>query len=418
MHSKSRARRALYGLFAAGAISLTGNQLAALAVPWFVLSTTGSAAQTGISAFFTILPTVLAAFFGGAIVDRLGYRRTSIIADLASGLTVALIPLLYGLGMLPFWLLLALVFCGALLDAPGATARRALVPELAAAAGMSLERASSLLQVVDRGARLLGAPLAGLLIAALGPQQALWLNTLTFAISALLTAAAVPRLAAPPPAAAQPYLAQLAEGLRFIRRDRLTRTLVLIVLVTNFLDAAHASVIMPVFAQQRYGSALALGLIFGVSGGGAVLGALLYGMVGQRLSRRRVFICAFMAVSLPMLALATLPPLPVALALQALAGLAAGPINPILSTLQYERVPADMRGRVFGATTAGAFVAMPLGVLLAGFLLEWTGLQAALLLTGICYLLTTGSMLLNNSLHEMDERRAEIVLQHEATTAP
>jgi predicted MFS family arabinose efflux permease len=285
---------------------------------------------------------------------------------------------------------------------------------------MTLERASSLLQVVDRSARLFGAPLAGLLIATIGPQNVLWLNTLSFAISALLTAAAVPRLAparagAP---AAQPYLAQLAEGLRFIWRDKLTRTLVLIVLITNFLDAANASVILPVLAQQRYGSALALGLLFGLSGGGAVLGALLYGAVGHRFSRRWVFICAFTAVSLPMLTLALLPPLPVALATQALAGLAAGPINPILSTIQYERVPAAMRGRVFGATTAGAFAAMPLGVLLAGYLLEWAGLQAALLLTGTCYLLTTGSMLFNGSLREMDQPRAGAPAHARAAPAP
>jgi hypothetical protein len=54
-----------------------------------VLQTTGSATQTGITGFFTILPVVLAGFFGGALVDRIGYKPTSIVADLASGITVA-----------------------------------------------------------------------------------------------------------------------------------------------------------------------------------------------------------------------------------------------------------------------------------------------------------------------------------------
>ena len=94
----------LYFLFAANAISMVGNVLANIAIPWFVLQTTGSAVQTGITGFFTILPVVIAGLLGGALIDRLGYKRTSIIADLASGFTVALIPIFYFTIGLPFWL--------------------------------------------------------------------------------------------------------------------------------------------------------------------------------------------------------------------------------------------------------------------------------------------------------------------------
>ena len=66
---------------------MTGNQLALLAIPWFVLATTGSAIQTGITAFFTLLPTVLATFFGGTFVDRFGFKASSIVSDIASGVT-------------------------------------------------------------------------------------------------------------------------------------------------------------------------------------------------------------------------------------------------------------------------------------------------------------------------------------------
>ena len=53
-------------------------------MPWYVLVTTGSAALTGLAVFFNFVPAVLAAFFGGVIVDRLGFRTTSVVADLAS----------------------------------------------------------------------------------------------------------------------------------------------------------------------------------------------------------------------------------------------------------------------------------------------------------------------------------------------
>src|SRR5512134_1376280 len=123
-------RAPLLALYVADAVSLVGNVVAQLAVPWFVLVTTGSAALTGLAIFFNFLPIVLAAFFGGVVVDRLGFRAASIVADLASASAVAAIPLLHSTVGIELWQLMALVFLGALLDAPGTTARQALFPDL------------------------------------------------------------------------------------------------------------------------------------------------------------------------------------------------------------------------------------------------------------------------------------------------
>lgn len=401
-------RRTIYLLFTANTISLIGNQLTLIAIPWFVLETTGSAVQTGLTAFFHILPIVLAGFFGGTIVDRLGYKRMSVTADIASGLTVALVPILFALDMLPFWILLALVFFSALLDAPGATARAALVPELAEAANMPLERASSLLQVVDRASRMIGAPLAGLLVAVMGAQNVLWLDAATFAVSAAMVAIFVPAAQTVKPTTKKRYRSELADGLRFLRQDRLLLVLISTVMITNFLDAAKSSVILPVYARDVYDSAVALGLMFGLSGGGAVLGALAYGAVGHKYSRRWVFVGAFIAVSLPIFILVAMPPLPIALLVMLISGIAAGPINPVLSTVEYERIPPNMRGRVFGTITAGAWMAMPLGVLLGGMAVEWAGLIPSLLVVGSFYLVITVSLAFNPVLKLMDAPVVEV----------
>jgi MFS family permease len=76
-------------LLLASAISQIGDAMAMVALPWFVLQTTGSAALTGLAGAVTVLPAFLAGIFGGVLVDRLGYRRSSIIADLVSGLAIA-----------------------------------------------------------------------------------------------------------------------------------------------------------------------------------------------------------------------------------------------------------------------------------------------------------------------------------------
>jgi MFS family permease len=77
----STRRLPIFALLGANAISWVGNIMTSVAVPWFVLVTTGSAARTGLTGAAIGVGTVLAAFFGGPVVDRLGFKRTSVLAD-------------------------------------------------------------------------------------------------------------------------------------------------------------------------------------------------------------------------------------------------------------------------------------------------------------------------------------------------
>ncbi len=401
-------RRPVLALLGAYAISQGGTQLTAVAIPWFVLLTTGSAARTGIVAFCELVPAILASFFGGAIVDRLGHRRSSIIADLISALTVGAIPLLHATVGLAFWQLLVLVFCGSLCNVAGGTARAALLPDLVALAGVPIERATSATQAIQRGSRLLGAPLAGVLIAALGPTIPLWFDAATFLISAALVSLLVPftrRATSTASATAvrggRRYLTELREGLAFIRDDRLIRSIVLTIMVTNLIESV-AWVGAPVYAERLYGSAVALGLMTAATGGGAMVSAILYGAFGHRLPRRPTFLGSFLLLALGYWPLALLPPLPMTVASLALLGFFAGPINPLLGAVQYERIPAALRGRVIGAISAGANCAMPLGVLLGGVLLDALGLRPVYTLVASLFLVCTLAMFLNPAFRALD----------------
>jgi MFS family permease len=396
-------RAPLVALYVADAISLSGNAVAQLAIPWYVLVTTGSPALTGLTVFFTFLPVVLAGLLGGVVVDRLGFRTSSIVADLASSGAVAAIPALHATVGIELWQLMALVFAGALLDAPGATARSALLPDLAELAGVRLERATGIRGAIQRGSLLVGAPLGGVLVAGFGATTALWLDAASFLVSASLVAFVVPAARGRRAGEASPrgYRAELAEGLAFIWRHRLIRAIVATVLVTNFLDAP-IGVVMPVFARESFGSAADLGLMFGVFGGFALVGSLAFGAAGHRLPRRPVFVTCFFVWACDYLVLATLPSLPVTLVALAVGGLAIGPVNPLLGTLGFERVPAELRGRVVGATTAGAWAAIPLGVLLGGVAVDVLGVAATFLTIGICYVAVTAFGFFNPAFREMD----------------
>ena len=396
-------RTPLYALFAADSISLVGNVVAQLAIPWYVLVTTGSPALTGLAVFFNFLPVVLAGIFGGVIVDRLGFRTTSVTADLASAAAVAAIPLLHATVGIELWQLMALVFLGALLDAPGTTARQALFPDLVEQAGVRMERAAGVHGGIQRGSLLVGAPIGGLLVAELGATTALWLDAASFLVSAALVARIPAARAEPETKAPTRYLTELAEGIRFIWHQRVVRAVVLTVLITNFLDAPFL-VVMQVYTLEAFGSAVDLGVMFGVFGGSALAGSLVFSLVGHRLPRRLTFATCLFIWAVDYLVLATLPSLPLTLVALAVGGLAVGPVNPLLGTLQYELVPVNLRGRVFGAVTSGAWAAIPAGVLLGGVVVGALGVRATLLGIGVCYVAVTGFGFFNPAFREMDRR--------------
>jgi MFS family permease len=406
--------RPLAALYLANGVSLTGNVMALTAIPWFVLQTTGSAAKTGAVAFFSFLPVVIASFLGGALVDRLGSKRMSILADVMSCVTVAMIPLLHTTGHLTFPILLTLVFLGALLDTPGMSARSALLPTLAIGAGWPFERATGVTATVERGSRLAGAPLAGVLIALGGPLTVLWIDAATFAVSALVVMLAVPGDARPSRVAGSRYFAEIKEGFAFLRRDRPLAAIAKLLVVTNFLDA-WTSVLLIVYAAEVYGSAVSLGAVIGAFGAGSMFGAILFARIGTRFSRHRLFGWCFLAFTIKYPVLATFPPLGVLMVFAFLAGSASGPLNPLIDTVAYERIPIGMRGRALSALGGVAWMAMPLGVLVGGFVLDRVSLRINVITVGVAYVAASATIWLSSAMRAMDKGSAAVP-SGEATT--
>lgn len=403
--TKQRQRLPLFTLFAASAISYVGDYLTLIAIPWFVLSTTGSITKTGITAFFSTIPIVLSAFFGSAVVDKLGYKRTSVISDIASAVSVALIPLLYSTIGLAFWQLLILVFLGGLLKSPGDTARTAMVPELVETAQMHMERANAINDGVSRISGLIGAPLAGILIAIIGTSNLLWLDGASFAVSALLIGILIPSTLVRTQVKEKTdsnYWADIGSGIRFIRRDSLILAIVVTVFVTNLVDNSFFFVIEPAYIKQVFNSPLPLGLISAALGGAGFVGTIIFGAIGHRLPRRLTFGIAFTIGGALRFWVFLVPILPLLLAVHIVAGLAIGAINPLIDTIKFERVPKEMRARVFGTIRAGAFIGIPLGTASSGYVATLLGLRTTIIVMGAVYLLATLSLLVNPALKAMD----------------
>ena len=413
---RTRDRLPLRGWLLAEAISLTGTRVSMVAIPWFVLTTTGSATQTGLVAFAEMAPLVALKALAGPLVDRVGARRVAIGADLGSFVAVGLVPLLHLAGLLSFPVLLGLVAVAGALRGPGDGAKHAMIPALVEHADVPTERATGLASTIERTASMAGAALAGVLIALMGPTAALTLDAASFLLSAAVLLATTRPLARPadtgpagaagqdaPPEA--PYLHRLREGWQFLRRDPLLLGLSLMVAATNLLDQAYVSVLVPVWARETGGGAAAIGTLFAVFSGAAIVGALLASAFATRLPRYTTYLVAFLVCGSPrFVVLALESPLWVVLATAVVSGFGAGFINPVLGAVIFERIPAHLVGRVSALNSALCWSLIPFGGLVGGLLVGGVGMAGAMLVCGAAYFAATMLPAVQPQWREMDRR--------------
>ncbi|MDR7253316.1 MFS family permease [Nocardioides sp. BE266] len=405
-------RRPLVGGLVAEGISFVGTRISMIAIPWFVLSTTGSATQTGLVAAAEITPLVLFKALGGPLLDRVGPRRVTLTCDLLSAFVVASIPLLHHHGLLTFPALLVLVAVAGALRGPGDAGKAAMSPEIARTAGYSLERVSGLAAAIERTSSMAGAALAGVLVASVGAANALYVDAASFLVSFVVFGIATSGLGrpVPPDVAADPtsYAQELRQGWDFLRTEPVLVAICAMVAVTNLVDQAYTAVLAPVWAKESGAGVAVLGTLFAVMSGASVLGALAAARWGETLPRFRTYVIAFLIAGAPrFVAMALESPVWAVFAVTVVAGIASGFLNPILGAVILERIPAPLMGRVSSLNTAICWSLMPLGGVLGGLAVAGLGLSPALLVAGAAYFITTMAPTRLASFRQMDRAPAD-----------
>ena len=146
---------------AAEALSLFGNAAISIVLPWLVLSRTGDPSVAGLVAAVAAVPSILATLVGGWLIDHVGQRRMSIIADIGSALSVAGLAIVdWAFGLDIGWFVVLGVL-GALFDVPGMTARETLMGRVSLTSGVTLDRVAAIRQGVFGVAFLAGPAVAG-----------------------------------------------------------------------------------------------------------------------------------------------------------------------------------------------------------------------------------------------------------------
>ena len=130
MSSQVLRNRALVALLTAETVSMTGSMMTWLALPWFVLATTGSAGRMGLVLAVEALGVAVCGIPGGAVSARLGARRTMLVVNAVAGPLILSVPVLHWAGALSFGVLLAMVFVLGALFGPYFAAQRVALSDL------------------------------------------------------------------------------------------------------------------------------------------------------------------------------------------------------------------------------------------------------------------------------------------------
>jgi len=369
--------RSIRALLAAEVISTTGAQMTWVALPWFVLLTTGSATKTTFVAAAEVIGLALLGLPGGRLLGRLGARRTMLVCDGARAPLMIVIPVLHWTGGLTFPILLAVAFAIGAFAAPYFAAQKVIVPELLGEDEERITEAQALFQAATRATLLAGPALAGILIGIVGATSVLLIDAATYLVAVVLVAAFVPHR---PPVPQEAEHANLRAGLRFIKQDRLLR-----VWWPTFAvgDAAWTAffVAVPVLVLTRFGHHPGLvGLLIASFGVGALVGnAISFRFLTRRFQGLAVIAACALGQAAPLWLLWL--PLP-AIALSALifaSGIANGLVNPSLHAITTLRIPPPLRPNVLATAMVGWAVVNPLGLFITGPVLDAFGTTPVLI---------------------------------------
>jgi H+ antiporter protein len=403
-------RGPLFTILFAALMAGAGNGITIVAFPWLVLQRNGSALDASIVAMAGTIPLLVATLIAGAAVDYLGRKRVSMISDALSALSVAAVPVLvltFGVHVVNVAVLAGLAALGALFDPAGMTARETMLPEAAARAGWTLDRANSVYEAVFNLSYIVGPGIGGLMIAALGGVNTMWVTAGAFVLSILaistlrLEGAGTPNRNALP----EGVWAGVVEGLRFVWNNKVLRTLAIVDLAATGLYMPMESVLFPKYFTDRNEPAQLGWALMALSVGGLV-GALSYAVLSKYSKRRTVMLTAVLTLGVAMTIIAFLPPLPVILVLCAIVGFVYGPIAPIYNYVMQTRAPQHLRGRVVGVMGSLAYAAGPLGLVLAGPLADAAGLHATFLALSLPMLVLGVVAVFLSGLRELDREPA------------
>lgn len=364
-------------LFAGQALSMIGDRITFVALPFAVLSVGGGAGDVGVVIGATTIPFALFALLGGVWADRLPRHRVMLASDLVRMVSQALAAALLLSGDAEVWHLAALGIVFGTADAFFMPAVTGLIPALVAPE--RLQDANALRALVLSFGMVSGPAVAGVLVALLGPGGAIAVDAATFAASSLALARLRPPVVARTGGAAPALLAELAAGFAEIRRRPWVQGFLVVLFTYSVVVLPAIFVLGPVLAEEELGGVQAWAVITAAFGLGSITGDLLI----LRLKPRRPLLWSaigFTVASTQALIIGSGLPVAGIAALEAGTGIAVSAAWGLWETTLQEQIPESAISRVSSVDHLVSIGLLPIGLTLAGPISDVIGLQETLML--------------------------------------
>lgn len=371
---------------------LLGGQLAIYAVPIMALRELGaSASWVAILSGAGFLPYLLLGLPAGLIADRLNRRFVIVVSDSSRSTLIVLIPILHLNQLLSNSALLIIVFLVGGFTVLSEVAFQSSIPELVPR--LRLQRVNSNIELARSLVQLAGPILAGLVIQIASATIAMLLNAVLLGVAAAFALAA--RMASHRVVAEAPgrssgrrftLLRDVAGGFTFLRREAGLGRLLLAHAVWVTGIGIFQAVFMVALVNARQLNSVEIGAVFAVGNGGFILGALL----GRSAIARRnpgkamltgVVLCAsgYLLIALAPLSWGVLS---VSLLLL-IASLGTPVYSMSFATVRQAFTPSEVMGRVASITLVVGRGMVPIGALLASFMLHGLSVESVIAVAGI-----------------------------------
>ena len=399
-------------LIAGRTVNALGNSFAGLALAFAVLDLTGSARDLGLVVGIRTLVNVIFLLFGGVLADRLPKQLLMVGSSLAAAVTQGIAAALVLTGTATVALLVGLGAINGMVGALALPASSSILP-LTVPAEIR-QQANALNRLTLNSAVILGAPLAGVVVAATNPGWGIAIDAVTFAVAALffLRVRTRPRevpVAAEGQPAVEPSRPNVFADLRIGWSEFWSRTWLWVVVaafsVINACWSGGLYVLGPAVADDSFGRQ-GWGFVLAGQTAGMILGAL----IAMRLRLRRLLLFGVVSTfftAVPVVLLGLYPQLVVLILGAILAGIMLEQFGIAWETTMQEHVPPDKLARVYSYDMVGSFVAMPIGELAVGPIAHAVGVRATLVGAGALIVLAVAGMLISRDVrtlrHELPE---------------
>lgn len=395
----------------ANVVNRFGDSIDAIAFTWLVYELTHSAVWSTIVFGVNMIPTIIIQPFTGALVERMRKQNIMVLCDIARGVCVAGIAILYLMGILTPWMLLAVTFLNSTFEALRVPAGIAIVPRLLDEehydTGIALNVSTS------RAMELIGTGCAGFIIAFAGISTAIFIDAATFIGSAFFIAMIHYKEEKHDTALSiNSYFRTLKDGFVYMFKKKSVLMICFIGALLNMILIPINS-LMPAYIDEiLHGGSETLSLLTIALTIGSIIGSFLYPMVSKKFSNRQMFLLTMLLSGIFYLMIIIIPQMldiriadyMMVIILFVIMGFMTAMLGTLISVLMMTTIQQDYMARVSAVTNACVCISIPLVSALISILLQFVNFITIMLAAGVISIILFILLAISKSVYVLDEK--------------